>query len=502
MQLDRAATSVAPSELLKKYQEALVHAGMGFWEVDIATKYVTWDEGHRVLYEKGEGQYQGRLDDFWEITHEDDRDNLKNFFTQILTENIDINFLFRIYSKKQDIKYIRVSGYRVKKNGQLTSLIGISSDVTSKSLLQMELKKAKEFTDNILNAIPDPIFVKNDRHEIIYANSEYENLIGKKKDVFIGKNDFAYLPKEVADICWQADSKVFQENAASESEEVFVDTLRRARNILTKKTPLNLRTTTNLDSEEKILVGVIRDITHLKDVQHKLIEQSKMASLGEMAAEIAHEINNPLMIIQGKAQLLQAKIDTKQISWDTCQKDLRQIETNCIRIDKIIKSLKSLARKVDHDPFENISIRKIIDDAFEISKERFKTNKFDLFVFTEDGIDYSYLTRARVAEIVQVLVSLLNNSYDAIQNQEQGWARLSLSHSVDTFHIEVTDSGAEITTEVAKKMMEPFFTTKPTGKGVGLGLSIAKQVIQNHNGELYYDRKDNNTRFTFTLPRV
>jgi C4-dicarboxylate-specific signal transduction histidine kinase len=110
--------------------------------------------------------------------------------------------------------------------------------------------------------------------------------------------------------------------------------------------------------------------------------------------------------------------------------------------------------------------------------------------------------QARPSEIVQVLVNLLNNSYDAIESQPRGWARISLTLAAHDFHIEVTDSGAEIELEVAQKMMEPFFTTKMTGKGTGLGLSVSKQIIQSHNGELFYDPTSENTRFVFTLPKV
>lgn len=368
---------------------------------------------------------------------------------------------------------------------------------TTGSLLEIELTKTKEFTENILNVIPDAIYVKNEKHEVIYANAEYEKLVGKKKEEFIGKNDCACFPKELADVCRQHDSYVFQNNIPNENDEVIIDGLGRLRNITIKRTPLNMSPTV------KMLVGVICDVTDTKSIQDSLIEQSKMASLGEMAADIAHEVNNPLMIILGKSHLLLEKIDSNNIDLVNVKKDLEQIEKNCIRIDKIIKSLKAVTRKADLDPFEEVSVLKLIDEAFEISKERFKRKKLNLLSISDEVIDYNYKTRARPSEIVQVLVNLLNNSFDAIQDQESGWARIGLSLQADgQFLIEVTDSGSEIEPEVAEKMMEPFFTTKTAGKGTGLGLSVSKQIIQNHGGELFYDASSANTRFVFTLPKL
>lgn len=265
----------------------------------------------------------------------------------------------------------------------------------------------------------------------------------------------------------------------------------------------------------KSFVGITWDVMHestlrleysadLKKIQNSLVEQSKMASLGEMAAEIGHEINNPLMIIQGKTQLLLDKIDKQLMDTPGCKKALESIELNCLRIDKIIKSMRSISRKSDKDPFEAVSIFKLIEEVVEISQERFKKKKLKLIISKDDVIDYTFLVMVRPSEIVQVLVNLLNNSYDAICKQDQGWARINLNFSKasDVFHVEVTDSGAKISEEVAQKMMEPFFTTKLSGKGTGLGLSVSKQIIKAHNGDLYYDSTLGNTHFVFTLPRA
>ena len=484
-------------EVLKKYQKTLSFAGMGLWELDITTNILSWDEGFRILYNLGKGEYSCEKEEWYKRVLAEDRPAIGKNFKDVMLNDSEIDIKFRASTNLNELKFIRSRGYKIKKNNKVVKLVGIQWDVTTESLLKNELTKAKEFTENILNAIPDPLFVKNQEHEVIYVNSEYEKLVGKKKEEIIGKNDYGFFPKELADICWKNDADVFKNNTPNENEEMVIDSEGRVRNILTKKTPVSLSKT------EKILLGVIRDITDLKNIQHSLLNQSKMASIGEMAAEIAHEVNNPLMIIQGKSQLLIEKINSKNVNMLNCKKDLEQIEKNCDRITKIIKTLKSITRKSDSDPFEKVSILKLIDEAFELSRDRFRKKKLNLFIISNDKIDYSFKTNARPSEVVQVLVNLLNNSYDAIQDQVSGWARIKLSLQKDNnFLIEITDSGPEISPAVAKSIMEPFFSTKATGEGTGLGLSISKQIIEAHKGELSYDSSSPDTRFIFTLPKL
>lgn len=470
---------------------------MGSWELDAPARTLKWDEGFRRLYEFDENTFQGTLSEMILYVHEEDREAITAYAKSLLKDTAEGSFLFRIVTPKGNTKYIRCCAYRMPgENGSAGLLVGLNWDVTTESLLQVEVSKSKEFTENILNAIPDPVFVKNERHEWIYANIEFERLLGKRKVDFIGKNDLEFFPKEHVEIYWKRDRDVLLNDRPNENEEKIVDARGRMRDILTKKTPMSM-----LDGQ-RVLVGVIRDITEMKHIQNSLVEQSKMASLGEMAAGIAHEVNNPLTIIQGKAQLLLEKLNNGQITPETCKKDLDSIFQNCVRIDKIIKSLKSVSRKADLDPFEEVSVLGLIDEAFEISRDRFRKKKINLFIITDEFIDYSYKTTARPSEIVQVLVNLLNNSYDAVQNQPNGWARINLSLINDKYQIEVTDSGPEIEPEITFKMMEPFFTTKSTGKGTGLGLSVSRQIIQKHKGEFYFDNQSPNTCFIFTLPKI
>lgn len=469
----------------------MANAHMGFSQLDLSSGKINWDENYRKLYELPEGHYEGTLDEWFHFLHADDRARVQAYFEQFLQSDAKVDIYYRVCLKSGKVKRIRASGARVFTDGKLTGFEGLCWEDISPMLLQYDVKNSDNFTNAVLDVIPDPLFVKNDRHEVIYANREYEKFVGLKKDEFIGKSDYDFFPKEVADRFWKLDDEVFNAQEAVQYEELVVDSAGRSRVVLTKKTPLNV------SENEKIVVGIVRDITDLKQIQASMLVQSKMASLGEMAAGIAHEINNPLSIIQGRALLLKENSTNKKTN-----ADLDLIEQNCIRISKIVRSLKSVSRNSSHDPFEEVAVVSLVEEAFVIAKERFREKSLKLQIVIDDQISELDRTRARQAEIVQVLVNLLNNAFDAIQGQSQGWARIGVISEDGNFLIEVVDSGLKISREVAERMMEPFFTTKSMGQGTGLGLSVSKQFIENHQSQLVYDFSHPNTRFYFKLVKL
>ena len=470
----------------------MANANMGFSQLDLQSGKIYWDENYRQLYELPEGQYEGTLTEWFQFVHEDDHQRLQAYFEQFLQSNAKVDIYYRIFLKSGKVKRIRASGARVyAEDGSLKGFEGLCWEDISPVLLQYDVKKSDWFTNSVLNVIPDPVFVKNDRHEVIYANLEYEKFVGMKKDEFIGKSDYEFFPKEVADRFWNQDDEVFNAQEPIQKEEVVQDGSGRPRSVLTKKTPLTV------SENEKFIIGIIRDISDLKQIQDSLMAQSKMASLGEMAAGIAHEINNPLSIIRGRALLLKDKTTDIKIN-----ENLDLIEQNCIRIEKIIRSLKSVSRNSSNDPFEEVGILSLIDEVFVIAQERFRDKNIKFSVVVDNKISEFDRTQARSTEIVQVLVNLLNNAFDATCNQSEAWARLGVSIDDGKFLIEVVDSGPKILPEVAQRMMEPFFTTKSSGKGTGLGLSVSKQFIENHQSELRYDSQHPNTRIYFKLVKL
>jgi signal transduction histidine kinase len=255
----------------------------------------------------------------------------------------------------------------------------------------------------------------------------------------------------------------------------------------------------NNDGKVIRLIGMNLDVSETQNIQNILIEQSKLAHLGQITSELAHEVNNPLSIIVGKANLLKARLVKEPLDHGKLLSDIESIEKNSDRIRKIIGSLNTFSRNSIHDPFEIISILKIFDAVFEMIKEKLKKNMIDFIIIIDEKITYSSLIEARESEILQVLINLLNNSYDAVKNRDTKWIKINIFESANQYEISVMDSGPQIQPEIANNMMRPFYTTKPTGQGTGLGLSLALQIVTSHNGSLVYNTKSVNTEFIFKI---
>ncbi len=235
----------------------------------------------------------------------------------------------------------------------------------------------------------------------------------------------------------------------------------------------------------------------IRQQQMQMVQSAKMASLGEMASGIAHEINNPLAIIQGKAAHLKSLISAEQLSGPKLATELDKIELTSKRISKIIKGLRSFSRNAAKDPFSLVQFPTIVDDTLELCRERFKSALIEI----RTQLEYRESIYCRSAQIGQVLLNLLNNSYDAVLGQENAWVEIRCRESRSGVQISIVDSGPGISTEISEKIMEPFFTTKAVGKGTGLGLSISKGIVEEHQGQLWLDKNSENTCFMIEIPK-
>jgi signal transduction histidine kinase len=237
----------------------------------------------------------------------------------------------------------------------------------------------------------------------------------------------------------------------------------------------------------------------LQRQRENFLYAEKMASLGEMAGSIAHEINNPLAIIQGTAQKLQIRLRQEELDREELNQATTTILKTAERIARIIRSLRFVARDGSLDPFVLTSIRSIVDETLGLCEAKLKTEEVTL---DATGVPLELSCVCRAVQISQVLINLINNSVDAIRSLPEKWIRIEAREEAGWVHLAVTDSGPGIPKELAEKIMKPFFTTKGVGKGTGLGLSISRSIAHAHGGELTLDLHAVHTRFVLTLPQA
>jgi signal transduction histidine kinase len=237
----------------------------------------------------------------------------------------------------------------------------------------------------------------------------------------------------------------------------------------------------------------------LQENRQAAIYSAKMAALGEMSGNIAHEVNNPLMAIQLRAQRLLRLAEAGRLETDVAMKTARDIQTTVDRIARIVDALRSFARDVEKDPLRAESVRAIVSDTVELCAQRFREHQIALEV---EPIPEDLYVECRNIQISQILLNLLSNAHDAVESQPTRWVRVSADAPANNeVCITVTDSGPGVPEPLRPRIMEPFFTTKEIGKGTGLGLSVSKGIAEAHGGRLAYDSTGPHTRFVLTLRR-
>ena len=242
----------------------------------------------------------------------------------------------------------------------------------------------------------------------------------------------------------------------------------------------------------------------------KLFESAKMATLGEMAGNIAHEINNPLTVIIGLAELSIAEIEdisaellaSSQIeSLNSCQqisKSLKKIISTSNRISKIVIGLKHFARDGKKEICGKVSVQSVIEETLAMCESNLLSKGIKLIL--EDHPAHLDQVYAKHIQLSQIFMNLFSNSADAISDASEKWLRIRFEELADsTLNILIIDSGSGIPPEIQAKIFEPFYTSKEVGKGTGLGLSISKEIARSFGGDLFVDSSHANTCFRLQL---
>lgn len=232
----------------------------------------------------------------------------------------------------------------------------------------------------------------------------------------------------------------------------------------------------------------------IKTLANRAAQAEKLTALGELVAGVSHELNNPLQIIVGYAEMAM----TDESVPEHCRTISSRIYDSAIRASRIVRNLKEFARQ--REPIrESIDLRQIVDKVVELLDYEFSASGI---IVKKDYRDIPFIS-ADPNQIQQVILNLLKNAHDAIVETRKGEGRVDISiYSKDKYVVlEISDTGTGIPEEYINKIFEPFFTTKPVGKGTGLGLSITYGIIKAHDGNISVKSKPGEgTTFIIELP--
>ncbi len=397
------------------------------------------------------------------------------------------------------------SGYFDRK-GNLVRILGSISDIEDRKNAELALQKSEQKISNMLSNILGAVFQTNiskDVWEMEFVSDPIINFTGFSPQALIGNNELSYYNLLTDESIKSYQDEILNSIKRNRPYEIEYQILDRHSNI--RYVYEKGRCVFDSENNPQYIEGFILDITDKKEYEAQLeltkaksIASAKLASLGEMAGGVAHEINNPLAVISLNASQILELIDDPEIQKDELKMFVEKILKTTSRIDRIVKGLKSFARGGDLDPFISTSVKAILENTLELCSEKLKKHSVELRLKNIDDV----FIECRESQIGQVLLNLISNGVDAIEKQNERWIEVELKNLDGYVVIDVTDSGSGIPDEVAEKIMQPFFTTKEVGKGTGLGLSISKGIIESHKGRFKLDRKSQNTKFSILLPKL
>lgn len=239
------------------------------------------------------------------------------------------------------------------------------------------------------------------------------------------------------------------------------------------------------DKEKAVVIGV--DITELTNLKDHVSFTEKLANLGEMFAGIIHDINNPLMMIEGTARRIKKRVTDEEII-DL----LSKIEMSSQKISKIVKGIKVYIRQDGDEPFVSENLGSIIDDALVICEHKLKEHMVSVIL---DPKINKIVIPCHFTQIFQVFVNLISNSVDAISDLHEKSIEITTSETDSKYIIRFQDSGSGIPLDYQEKIFNAFFTTKDRGVGSGLGLSLCRKILEAHGGSLAIDNSAPHTTF-------
>jgi len=258
-----------------------------------------------------------------------------------------------------------------------------------------------------------------------------------------------------------------------------------------------------------VLLVTTSDVTKRLESELQLIQAGKMATLGEMATGVAHELNQPLAVIKTASSFFMKKINKgEKIKDDILLTMSQEIDSHVNRASNIINHMRQFGRKSDIIALEKVQINDIIRSAVEIFSQQLKLREIEVTWDLERNLAPIMAEKSRME---QVFINLLINARDAIEkkwesknanNLEVKNIHLKTFSSKDKVCVAIKDTGIGIPKSIKDKIFEPFFTTKKIGKGTGIGLSISYGIVKDFHGDIRFKSKKNlGTTFIITFPR-
>lgn len=488
-----AANDVTQYKQKEFYFEQLQEsANIGYWEVDLSTMTPIWSDKTYDIHELPRGS-KVDLSKAINFYAPDARPVITKLVEEAVATGKPYDEEFPFITAMGRRIWVRAIGLVEMYQGKAVRMYGTFQDVTDK-------KRAEIQAELILGATGDGFWDYQPESNYEYMSPRLWEMLGYDPE------DKDHQPDSWKSLAMSEDLELaedaYQKHVDSRGVHPYSQDLRfrhaEGRTVWVRRKGKVVE----WDDQGRPLrmVGTHSDITDSMASQQHLAETTKLAALGQLAGGIAHEINNPLTVINFSAQHLMRMVARtgQPIDPKTIQEKCESITKFAKRIAEIVKSLRSVSRDTSLDEIEVIDVEEVVDIATQICTTQIQNAGIRLKVEIAEDTPRIHV---RSGAIAQALLNLLANSKNAVEGTDGSWIRISTETHGSQVVISVIDSGPGIDIDIQDRLMEPFFTTKPVGDGAGLGLSVAKALIEDNNGQLRYNPSGANTRFDIILPK-
>jgi PAS domain S-box-containing protein len=435
---------------------------------------------------------------WYDLIFDEDLGPARETFRQALKTNSSFIREYRFKAKNGNTVWVQEGSQIIcDESGRIEYITGALLDITERKLAEKAFHETLEKLRSLFDSGPNPVFVLDrNTFEILDANPSALETYKYEKDELIG-NSF----DELGSVEYAGRAQVISELQRSLTRSI---TSKKVRHFKKGKRPfyVNIVTSPTTYEGRDALILAVTDITEMMEKDAQLVQASKMTSLGEMSAGIAHELNQPLNAINMGSEFLQMMVEKgREIPGDVLNQVVSEISGQVQRASEIINRLRDFGRKPDFVK-EKINVNTPIKDVFKIVGRQLRIQNIEYQLDLDDNLPPILAHRNHLEHLI---FNLVGNARDAINQKgvspDVKEGRLIFIRSFleeDNVTVTVSDNGIGIPDDLRDKIFEPFFTTKEVGKGMGLGLSIIYGIIKDSGGTIDV-QSENDVGTTFKI---
>jgi PAS domain S-box-containing protein len=497
LKLDLQTRLVALNETKLNLDLALESAQAGKWDWEILSGKTNWNTTWYTRLGYSENEVLHDISTFKKVLHPDDIQKAFDAIDKHLKGETSVyECRYRMITKSGAIQWCFDRGCVTERapDGTPLRMTGVNIDITPVVQLDQSLIKSQKQLESMISSIPSPVAMLDKNLSYLAFSQRWQQEWDLLGGIKLGNSIFDQIGGNQNKDIWFDQMKLALLGKSFSKEEELVQ--------LNSSTQIWVRWIIQpwKDAVDEIggIIIMAENISERKETQAKLAQNSKLSALGEMAGGIAHEINNPLSIIKGYIDLFKRHATRETLTNELLIQYIGKMDSTVGRISKIVNGMRRFSRESSFDDKSPYSLNKIIDETLDICLERIINNGTAL---TVDYFKNEPVVFCRSVEISQVLLNLINNSFQAISILPRPWIKIVCVEHEKSFEIKIIDSGNGISKSIVNKLFQPFFTTKDIGIGTGLGLSISRGIVEEHGGRLQYIEDSSNTTFSIQLPK-